>query len=104
MANVGDKFIIEIGEITKGAESGQAKYRIKGFDGLFFDEKGLKKLSSYKGHYSIAWNEGYNACISNSNSNNDAYMRGYYDATLKGVKVITEMAEKYASSLGETEE
>ena len=99
MASVGDKFVIEIGEVTKGVESGQTKYRIKGFDGLFFDEKGLQKLSSYEDYYNSAWNKGYRVCI--SNSNNDAYMRGYYDATLKGIKVITEMAEKYASTLGE---
>ena len=103
MAQVGDKFVIEIGEITKGAESGQTKYRIKGFDGLFFDEKGLKKLSSYEDYYNSAWNEGYRACLSNQTDLN-GYMKGYHDATLKGVKVITEMAEKYSSSLGETEE
>ena len=103
MAKVGDRFIIEIGEVTKGAESGQTKYRIKGFDGLFFDERGLQRLLPYEYNYNEIWNEGYRACLSNQ-TDLEGYMRGYHDATLKGVKVITEMAEKYSSSLGETEE
>lgn len=42
--NVGDKFEIEIAEVFKGAESGNDKYRIKGFDCLTFDDKGLEKM------------------------------------------------------------
>lgn len=42
--NVGDKFEIEIAEVFKGAESGNDKYRIKGFDNLVFDDKGLGKM------------------------------------------------------------
>lgn len=42
--NVGDKFEIEIAEVFKGAESGNDKYRIKGFDNLVFDDKGLEKI------------------------------------------------------------
>lgn len=41
---VGDKFEIEIAEVFKGAESGNDKYRIKGFDSLTFDDKGLEKI------------------------------------------------------------
>lgn len=44
--NVGDKFEIEIAEVFKGAESGNDKYRIKGFDNLVFDDKGLEKIRS----------------------------------------------------------
>ena len=44
---VGDKFVLEIAEITKGAVSGKEKYRMKGFDSLYFDEKGLDKLYKY---------------------------------------------------------
>lgn len=47
--NVGDKFEIEIAEVFKGAESGNDKYRIKGFDNLVFDDKGLEKIKqTYK--------------------------------------------------------
>ena len=42
--NVGDKFEIEIAEVFKGAESGNDKYRIKGFDNLVFDDNGLGKM------------------------------------------------------------
>ena len=42
---VGDKFEIEIAEVFKGAESGNDKYRIKGFDNLTFDDKGLGRLA-----------------------------------------------------------
>lgn len=44
--NVGDKFEIEIAEVFKGAESGNDKYRIKGFDNLVFDDRGLEKIRS----------------------------------------------------------
>ena len=42
--NVGDKFEIEIAEVFKGAESGNDIYRVKGFDGLILDDKGLEKM------------------------------------------------------------
>lgn len=42
--NVGDEFKIVIDEVFKGKESGNDKYRIKGFDNLVFDDKGLGKL------------------------------------------------------------
>lgn len=44
---VGDKFIIEIAEVSKGAESGNTKYRVKGFDNLIFDDRGLDRLIKY---------------------------------------------------------
>ena len=87
--SVGDKFIIEVGEVFRGAESGQPKYRIKGFDNLVFDEKGLGKLKAIDDRF---------------DSNEEAYMKGYQVATLKGVKIITEMAEKYAVGLGEEDD
>jgi len=42
--NVGDEFKIVIDEVFKGAVSGNDKYRVRGFDGLVFDDKGLDKL------------------------------------------------------------
>lgn len=63
--NVGDKFEIEIAEVFKGAESGNDKYRIKGFDNLVFDDKGLEKLTRtfentqyYKYIYSVKYDNG----------------------------------------------
>lgn len=50
-ANVGDKFIIEVAEVMPGGNTGSPQYRIKGFDKLFFDDKGLKmleKIDSYE--------------------------------------------------------
>ena len=44
MVKVGDKYILEVAEVTRGAESGCPKYRIKGFDNLFFDDKGISRL------------------------------------------------------------
>ncbi len=45
--SVGDSFEIEIGEVFKGPESGNDKYRIKGFDNLVFDDKGFDRLSPH---------------------------------------------------------
>lgn len=42
--NVGDEFKIVIDEVFKGKVSGNDKYRVKGFDNLIFDDKGLDKL------------------------------------------------------------
>ncbi len=41
---VGDTFKIEVAEVFQGAESKNDKYRIKGFDSLVFDDKGLARL------------------------------------------------------------
>lgn len=46
MVKVGDKYIMEVAEVTRGAESGMTKYRIKGFDNLYFDHKGLSRLTT----------------------------------------------------------
>lgn len=43
IANVGDKFVIEIGQIFENA--GKTLYRMKGFNTLVFDEAGLLKLA-----------------------------------------------------------
>lgn len=40
--SVGDKFIIEIGDVFDG--NGQKLYRIKGFNSLVFDSAGLNRL------------------------------------------------------------
>lgn len=44
MYKPGDKFIIEIGEVFTGDEVEEARYRVKGFSTLFFDNYGLNKL------------------------------------------------------------
>ena len=43
IANVGDKFVIEIDQIFENA--GKTLYRAKGFNTLVFDEAGLLKLA-----------------------------------------------------------
>lgn len=43
LANVGDKFVIEIDQIFENA--GKTLYRVKGFNTLVFDEAGLLKLA-----------------------------------------------------------
>ena len=52
MAKVGDKFIIEIGEVFKGAWTDNVYvenlYRVKGFNSLVFDDNGLNKLEKYE--------------------------------------------------------
>lgn len=63
---VGDKFVIEIAECLNGAESGYDRYRIKGFDNLIFDDKGLKRLENYdldaraQEAYNTAWKRDMN--------------------------------------------
>lgn len=42
MSQVGDKFVIEIGDIFEHDD--ETLYRIKGFNSLVFDENGMKKL------------------------------------------------------------
>lgn len=44
MYKPGDKFIIEIEEVFTGDEVEEARYRVKGFSTLFFDNYGLNKL------------------------------------------------------------
>lgn len=66
--NVGDKFEIEIAEVFKGAESGNDKYRIKGFDNLVFDDKGLEKMKQITkaerpmGIGDVVYNDKLNQC------------------------------------------
>ena len=50
MANIGDKFIITIGDKAENEQSGETLYRIKGFKSLVFDENGIEKLEKYEGH------------------------------------------------------
>lgn len=47
MANIGDKFIITIGDKAENEQSGETLYRIKGFKSLVFDENGINKLEKY---------------------------------------------------------
>ena len=48
MANIGDKFIITIGDKMQNEQSGETLYRVKGFKSLVFDDKGIEKLIPYK--------------------------------------------------------
>lgn len=47
MAEIGDKFTIEIGSKFCNSE-GETLYRIKGFNSLVFDENGIGKLTPYR--------------------------------------------------------
>ena len=49
MAEVGDKFTIEIGSKFCNSAN-ETLYRIKGFNSLVFDENGIRKLTPYKEH------------------------------------------------------
>ena len=42
--NVGERYVLTIADVFKGAESGQDKARVSGFDNLIFDDNGLGKL------------------------------------------------------------
>lgn len=48
MANVGDKFVIEIDKVFTESNNGNKLYRIKGFNSLVFDENGISKLKKYE--------------------------------------------------------
>lgn len=48
MANIGDKFIITIGDKAENEQSGEVLYRVKGFKSLVFDENGIVKLEKYE--------------------------------------------------------
>ena len=45
MADVGDKFTIEIDKVFTESNNGNKLYRIKGFNSLVFDEIGISKLT-----------------------------------------------------------
>jgi len=105
MAIVGDKYIIEIAEVFPGAESGQPKYRIKGFDNLVFDDKGLRKLNNLVDIYNKAYHEGYvegyqMGAVNNDNvqipaNAGDGFMEGFQTASIKFVKIIHDMIDAY---------
>ena len=48
MYKAGDRFIIEIEEVFTGKATGYPQYRIKGFDKLVMDDRGLVKLSKFE--------------------------------------------------------
>lgn len=48
MYKPGDKFVIEIEEVFTGDKVEEARYRIKGFSALMFDNYGLNKLTRYE--------------------------------------------------------
>ena len=108
MPAVGDKYVIEIAETFRGAESGQLKYRIKGFDNLVFDEKGIRRLNpaeleqqtAYNNGYGFGFDEGYKQGMMNGNSTDminmdDNYIKGFQAAALKYTKIIHDMTEAY---------
>ena len=62
---VGDKFVIEVGEIILDKD-GKLLYKIKGFNTLVFDDVGISRLmkkSNLTGPEAIrkAWENGYDA-------------------------------------------
>ena len=42
--NIGERYVLTIADVFKGAESGKDKARVSGFDNLIFDDNGLSKL------------------------------------------------------------
>lgn len=62
---VGDKFVIEVGEIILD-KSGKLLYKIKGFGALVFDDVGINRLMKQSSSTSAealrkAWENGYDA-------------------------------------------
>ena len=62
---VGDKFVIEVGEIIPD-KNGKLLYRIKGFNALVFDDVGISRLTRPTPIYTYddirkAWDKGYDA-------------------------------------------
>lgn len=62
---VGDKFVIEIGEIIL-SKDGKLLYKIKGFNTLVFDDVGISRLMKQSNLTSAeavrkAWENGYDA-------------------------------------------
>lgn len=54
--NVGDKFVIEIGETFYSDNDSRKLYSIKGFNALIFDENGLDKLKKLeKSEVCVDW-------------------------------------------------
>ena len=47
MPKIGDRYIIEIDDILKNTNKTECLYRIKGFNSLVFDQKGIDKLLKY---------------------------------------------------------
>ena len=62
MAKVGDRFVIEIAEVYEGKD-GKKLYRIKGFNSLVFDGRGISMLRCYidepEGGYFTGLGKGY---------------------------------------------
>lgn len=84
---VGDKFIVEIGEKynyaepTENAEQEESPmvlYRIKGFNSLVFDENGLDRLIRYDSAQDAAYDDGFEAGI--LNAKDKGYDKGLSDA------------------------
>lgn len=97
MAQVGDKFVIEIGEITKGAESGKPKYRIKGFDNLVFDDNGLKRLTNFSDLYNLAYQDGYMEGYRMADQPNvdGRFIQGFQTAAVKYTKIIHDITDAF---------
>ena len=104
MAIVGDKYIIEIAEVFPGAESGQPKYRIKGFDNLVFDDNGLKRLDNINKVYNVAYGEGYEMGYKMGEDSingtipanaNDRFIEGFQTAAVKYTKIIHDIIDAF---------
>ena len=114
---IGDKYIIEIAEVFKGVESGCDKARIKGFDNLVFDDRGLSRLKKLEDvlqeHCDRARSEGYEDGYEKGRaikideahdySTDKAYQRGLDDAwecakkidLMRDSDVVAIFGEKY---------
>lgn len=88
--NVGDKFIIEIGEVFTGDCSIrnrlEERYAIKGFNALMFDNTGLDRLQRYDGNTYL---DGVQAGLESL----DCSVRNAYE---KGLSDAWELAKKIA--------
>lgn len=50
MPRVGDRYVIEIGDIMRSSSGSKPLYKIKGFNSLVFDAEGINRLTEYKEH------------------------------------------------------
>jgi hypothetical protein len=79
MAKIGDKFMLEIGEVYN-AENGQFPsklYKVRGFNSLVFDDEGIRKLSQICNIGSIA-REGYQDGMNNLWKTMQNFVHMYY--------------------------
>lgn len=97
MAQIGDKFVIEIAEVFPGAESGKPKYRIKGFDNLVFDDNGLKRLTNFSDLYNLAYQDGYMEGYRMADQPNvdGRFIQGFQTAAVKYTSIINDLIDAF---------